>query len=880
MGSGGLSVMSLSKSERWKAKERKKEPEKDPRMGLLSLSALVLLSGFASLVYQVLWMRHLGLLFGNGSQAAAATLAMFFAGLGVGSWWWGRRMSGRPLKLYAMLELGIAISALAYFLVKFGLAAIYPTIYGSLSGTPWLLVAKLVMAGLLIFPAAFFMGGTIPAMAQVAVGERSRFGSVSAWLYGINTLGATFGVVMGAFVLLPSFGLRISYAIALLCSLLVAVWAWKGAKAEESLEVKNSMEEGSGKLDPLIGILAFVSGFVVLGLEVVWTRIFSQVHENSVYSFAVILAVVLMGLAIGSGISSLLTRLNKPPKQTLMIVMLVAGGLLVLGPTMIMTATDGLQSMYTIERWNEYVRNLFRVGIGGVGFTVVALGVVFPFLMKMAESNVCAPGRMLGRLLAINTFGAIVGSLVCGFVLLPMLGMWATLRLLAIIHLIAALVLPLGWHGRALIMRGAALVLGVLFFTVLNPSQLPVLGKRPERIDPVTGKDMSLQISKILEVWEGSDCTVVALETESGNRVIQVNGSYTLGSIAAYPMQVNQSRIPLYLYPKTKSICYIGVGTGMSVGASLDKNRFPNVERVLACELSPSVIDATRKYMPEMMLGGLFEDERCEILIEDGRHHLMASDERFDMINADLFLPYRRGAGSLYSLDHYEVVASRLNEGGVFVQWLPMFQITEYEFGVIVNTMLQVFDEVTLWRNKLTPGEETMALIGKLKSDPVAVPPSFDLDEMRLAVAGRYWQEMMPDMVQVEPESMPFFYAGNLSKASKLFEEYPLNTDDHPIIEFQTPWRFREAAVKDKAIWCVGPNLTAWVEKIFEVSPVVDDPTFVGHGALSLNLVVAGEAFQQAMVAKWFGKRWQTEVFWDEFKEAWIKAATPEAPTE
>ena len=868
--------MSRPKSERWK----KPEPEKDPRLGLISLSALVLTSGFASLVYQVLWMRHLGLLFGNGSQAAAATLAMFFAGLGVGSWWWGRRMSGRPLKLYALLELGIAVSALAYFLVKFALGGVYPFIYAALSGTPWLLVAKLLMAGLLIFPAAFFMGGTIPAMAQVAVGERNRFGSVSAWLYGINTLGATLGVVMGAFVLLPSFGLRISYAVALLCSLLVAAWAWKGAKAEEALEVKNTMEEGSGRLDPMIGVLAFVSGFVVLGLEVAWTRVFAQVHENSVYSFAVILAVVLMGLALGSGISSLLSRLNKSPKQILMIVMLVAGGLLVLGPTMIMAATKDLAPVHTKESWGQYLAGLFRMGLGGVGFTVIALGVVFPFLMKMAEDRVRIPGRMLGRLLAINTLGAIMGSLVCGFVLLPMFGMWATLQMLTALHLVAALTLPMGGKGKPLILRGAVVLLGILLFTVLSPTKLPVMGKPPERIDPVTGQQMGHQISKILEVWEGSDCTVVAFETKRGNRVIQINAGYSLGSIGAYPMQVNQSRIPLYLYPETKSIFYIGVGTGMSVGASLDKNRFPNVERVLACELSPSVIEAARKYMPEQLLGGLFEDERCEILIEDGRHHLMATDERFDMINADLFLPYRRGAGSLYSLDHYEVVADRLNEGGVFVQWLPMHQITEFEFGVIVNTMLQVFGDVTLWRNDFTPGEETVALIGKMKPGPVVVPPTYDLDEMRGAVEGLTWQGTMPDMVRVEPESMPFFYGGNLSRSDMLFKGYPLNTDDHPIIEFQTPWRFREVAANDEVIWCVGPKLTAWVEKLLDASPPNQDPIFAGHGALSHHLVDAGEAFHQAMVSKALGKRWQTETFWEEFKEAWVRAATPPASTE
>ncbi|MDX1680124.1 MAG: fused MFS/spermidine synthase [Akkermansiaceae bacterium] len=858
--------MSAGKSgKRWKQKE---QPAKDRRLGLPSLSALVLISGFASLVYQVLWMRHLGLLFGSGPQAAAATFAMFFAGLGVGSWWWGRKVSGKPLRLYALLELGIAASAVAYFGLRWLMALVYPSIYGALVGSPWLLIAKLVMAGLLIFPAAFFMGGTIPAMAQGAVKERSRFGSTSAWLYATNTLGATLGVVLGAFLLLPAFGLRMSYGIALLCSLLAALWAWWGSRVEDETMAPSPEEkdEATGRLDIRVALLAFVSGFVVLGLEVVWTRIFSQVHENSVYAFAVILAVVLLGLAIGAAISSLLARMNQPPRKVLLVVLLVSGGLIVLGPAMLLAATRDLQPLSNPrETWSGHVADLFRMGFGGVGFTVIALGVVFPFLMKMAEHEVKVPGRMLGRLLAINTLGAILGSLACGFVLLPMLGMWSTLQFMAVLHLAAALLLTLGW-GRALLLRVNLLILIGLTYPLFHHVKLPVLAE-PQDVQ---------NLAEVLEVWEGSDCTVAVVKKKSGHRAILVNATYSLGSTGAYTEQVNQTRIPLYLYPETQSICYIGVGTGMSVGAALDEERFPNVERVLACELSPSVIEAARKWMPSHLLGGLFEDERVEILAVDGRHHLMASKERFDMINADLFLPYRRGAGSLYSLDHYEVVAQRLKEDGVFVQWLPMYQLTEYEFGVIVHTALQVFGEVTMWRNNFDPGHEKVALICKVRPSPVPVPPAADLKEMRTELRGLDWQYFSSEGIKVKAEFTPFFYAGNLAGARELFESYPLNTDDHPVIEFQTPWRFREVAQKDEVIWCVGPKLLGWMERVFDKVPPESDPHLTGHGPFSWHLVRSGMAFHEAMVAKILGKWEQTDQFWDAFKREWIRAATPE----
>lgn len=842
----------------------------DPRPvapGVSKLALLVLFSGFASLVYQVLWMRQLGLLFGNGSQAAAVTFAVFFAGLGAGSWWWGRRIAKRPLRAYAGLELGIALTALLYFPLLAGFHAAYAWLHGFHEAALWRMTVNGGLALCLIFPPAFFMGGTVPAMAQAGVRERSRFGPVSALLYGINTLGAACGVVLAAFFLLPSLGMRQSYTLAVLMSLGVAALSWRWARGEGDFPaMEEAAQEGGQEADKdglpgVFAVLAFLSGFVVLGLEVVWTRIYAQVHENSVYSFAVILALVLAGLAIGAGISSVIARFSRRPMRELAVLMLAAGVLLTVGPSLIMQVTDELTPVHTNEAWGAYLGGLFRMGFGGIGFSVIALGTVFPFLMKAVEQRVRRPARMLGRLLAWNTLGAIVGSLVAGFLMLPLLGMWGSLRLLTLVQLQAVWLVPLAWKRPDLILRGAALALIVLLFTLLNPLKLPVMGQ----IDLKSPDEL-------LEVWEASDCTVAVVRTHGGHLAIKINGSYALGSTAALAEQRNQSVIPLHLHPETKSICYIGVGTGMSVNGALDRERFPLVERVVACELSPSVIEAAKRWMPPFG-NNLFEDPRCEIRIEDGRHHLMATPERYDMINADLFLPYRRGTGSLYSLDHYRVVAERLNPGGVFVQWLPLYQITEFEFGVIVNTMLQVFDEVTMWRNNFAPGQEKVALIGSSQVQAPALVPLRDREGMIQAVADLQPRFTTPDMVMVEAETMPFFYAGNLGAARELFAAYPINSDDRPVIEFQTPWRFREVAQRDQVIWCVGPKLLKWMERVQELVPLTRDPVWDGHPESSLELVRAGMAFHHAMVAKALGRWPQTESHWTDFLRHWARAA-------
>ncbi|MFM7182357.1 MAG: hypothetical protein ACKO2G_12955, partial [Verrucomicrobiales bacterium] len=830
------------------------------------LAALVFASGLAGLVYQLLWMKQLGLLFGSTSQAAAVTLAAFFAGLGAGSWWWGKRVSGvaRPLRLYAWLEFGIAISALTYFGVLKAFHQLYPVLYGAVHGAAWLLAAKFLLALVLVFPAAFFMGGTVPAIGQIAVRAPEHLGRTGAMLYGVNTLGAACGVAIAAFVAIPTWGFSRTYALALLLSMVVGLvaWRWSGPtsippSAVLANKVEETSEPDSARERWAVSALSFFSGFVILALEVVWTRIFAQVHENSVYSYAIILIIVLIGLAVGAGISSAVSRFVRQPWVALGVMATVGGGLLVLGPGLLMRVTDGLKPVDSLESWGDYVRGLFQTGFGGLGIVVIGMGTVFPFLMKLAELGGAAPGWKLGRLLAVNTAGAIVGALLCGFVLLPVWGMWATLRALAVIYLVVVMLLPTGKGGLAIGCRVFGLILIALAFTALNPTGYPVAGSARKMDD-----------GQLLQAWEGSDGTVTVIARPNGHRVIKVNGGYGLGSTEVYLEQTYQATIPLHLFPETKTVFFLGLGTGISAGAALDP-RFPNIQRVLSCEVIPEVVDAARTWIPPEMLGGLFTDPRSTIVIEDGRHLLQASGERFDMINADLFVPFHRGAGSLYSLEHFRSAAARLNEGGVFVQWLPMYQLTEFEFGVIARTMLEVFGEVTMWRNNFQPGLEKVALIGRLVSSPVVVPPAGKKDAMLAAVNGLAWQDTSPDMFRVAASSMPFLYAGNLTASADLFRGYPLNTDDHPVIEYQTPITFRKVAENDKFIWCVGPRLTAWIDRLLAACPPEKDPVWAGHPAESRHLVLAGASFHRTMVTKALGESDKLDAEWDFFLREW-----------
>ena len=832
---------------------------------------LVFLSGLAGLIYEILWMKQLGLLFGSTAHAAAATLAAFFGGLAAGSWFWGRRSAGagNSLRTYAWLQGGIAITALLYFVILRCYYYIYPSVYQSVDSEWLLLLIKFALALLLIFPPAFCMGGTIPVIGQYLIRKQSAFGSTSALLYGVNTLGAATGALLAGFFLPLWIGFRAACVGAMIITTLVAITAlrlsrnpvlqtaWDDSKVKKGKKKDARLRRTTGRW--AVMLVCFLSGFGVLALEVLWTRMFAQVLENSVYTFAAMLVIVLICLAVGALISSRLARLAVSPSFILAI-LIVSGGIAVLAtPFVFMRLTDSFQILASKGSWASYVLLIFRTGFLTIGPPALLLGTVFPFLMKIEEKHTVSPGRSLGRLAAVNTIGAIGGALVCGFLFLETLGMWRTMQLISVLYLAAALILPMVWGGKGLAVKAVGGVFLVLVFTVLDPTLLPV-----------SSVDNMRQQEEILETWEGSDCTI-AVARDMYGLSIKINSHYSLGSTGAHMQEKLQSDIPLMIYPKTESIFFLGMGTGITAGSALDA-QFSNVKRVVACELVPEVITAAKKYITNVdgfdYTGGLFTDPRATILAEDGRHYLMATGESFDMVNADLFVPYRSGAGGLYSKEHFQSVKQRLEPGGVFFQWLPLYQVTENEFSVIARTMLEVFDQVSLWRNNFQPGEEVVVFAGHKDMAPL---PACTIDSSKdklMAIAGKDHRNLQELSLPFNSQTILFFYCGNLTKSKELFANYPVNSDDKPVIEYMAPRSYRNKT--DTAIpWFVGPRLAKLVEEIQSRCPPDSDPLLAKRTAANRRLPAAAVAFHRARLWEVIGDESQCARSWKRFTDAW-----------
>jgi len=367
------------------------------------------------------------------------------------------------------------------------------------------------------------------------------------------------------------------------------------------------------------------------------------------------------------------------------------------------------------------------------------------------------------------------------------------------------------------------------------------------------------------------------IRDEHSGYVIKLNSNYWLGSTGAAWQQHFQGRIPLLAYPQTRSVFFLGMGTGISVGGSLDP-RFEQVERVVACELVPEVVTAARKYMTGDFkikgaarvdfTSGLFQDPRVEIVVEDGRHYLMASGETFDMINGDLFLPYQQGTGSLYSREHFKNAKASLTPDGVFVQWLPMFQLTEFEFGVIARTMLDVFGQVTMWRNNFNPGQEAVALIGHMHNNPLPPIATESIPARMAELAGKNPLQMDRLDLSFDVETALVFYCGNLTAAAELFRQYPLNTDDRPIIEYAAPLSIRKK-VDGFPPTLVGPRFVTLVDTLLQHCPPESDPMLANRSAANRRLVTAGAELHRFWLAKAMGQPRQTTTAWQEFVAAW-----------
>jgi spermidine synthase len=688
---------------------------------------------------------------------------------------------------------------------------------------------------LLISPPAFFMGGTVPVMAQHLIRDSREFGRSASFLYGINTLGGAIGALLAGFVLPLVLGYRLSFCLALTITIGVALSAWRMSLRPDSIAAKEPRRtdaKGDKVAEVLprsaLLILCFISGFCVLALEVAWTQMLAQVFQNTVYTFAAILVTILLGLAAGAAIANRLARKDWKPAKILYGLVLASGIAVGTSPFICALMTDNMKILYSTHGWAGYIANVFVITVVVIGIPACVLGAIFPYLMKTVEARVVSSGKTLGELSGINTAGAIVGSLAAGFVLIGWFGIWHCIQIFSIAYLLVAILLPVSLKKLSPAWRSAALVVLLLHVYPLNPSRLPVVLL-----------DGSRYGEELVEVWQSSSGTVAVTRTPldgfDDNLQIKLNGHYGLGSSSAASVERAQAEIPMALHPQAESIFFLGMGTGITAGEALSPRY--GIRRVVTCELVPEVVTAARKYFGAYT-NGLFTDSRSEVYVEDGRHYLAGTGDSFDIICSDLFIPYRSGAGSLYTLEHFKIVRERLNTGGVFVLWVPLYQVSKREFGIIARTMTEAFPQVTLWRSHFVARQDTVAFVARAEVLPL---PESRLEHPSRAVLGM----SLSDIAQLSPRfsdsEMLLTYCCNLSEVSEIFKDDPINRDDHPLIEYLTP-KSSSMQASDQLVWFAGPKFVGFLGEAMTLCPPEEDPYLANRTGAQRALVRAGHS--------------------------------------
>ena len=816
-------------------KVRQKMTNEPKALTIVIASVLFFLSGSAALVYEVLWMKELSLLFGNSAQAAAATLAAFFTGIAAGNAYWGRRASklARPLMTYGVLELCVTLSAVLYFAVYYVYDGLYPSIFSVFEQAPTAFaLAKFALALLMFFPAAFFMGGTLPVMTQYLVRNHETLGKRASVLYAINTLGAASGAIVAGFYLPQAIGLDASYFLAMAVTLFVGVLAVLLGRKDAFNDTESSKGEGLGQSTETneasvrysLTILAWVSGFASLALQVLWIRMFAQVLHNSVYTYSAILAVFLLSLAIGGTIARELARRHIVAHWFLPVLLSLTALLIAASPMLFYSMTDGASYIVGDEGFAGYLFQIFFLVIVVIGPPTVAMGVLLPYLFKLSEGGLRGPGETVGRLVTVNTVGAILGSVAAGFILLDWIGLWSSLKAISILYIVAALCLLFVRSSQGVAAKLAPIAVLIVLFTVLDTSKLPVV-----RID-VENKNETL-----LKVWEGADATV-AVVTRDGHLRTKLNNWYTLGGTGDAVTEQMQTHLPMLLHPNPKHVFYLGLGSGITAGAVLDYK----VEEVVVTEIAPSVIRASKEFFGEHT-NGLFDDPRVKVIAEDGRNVLRGSKNTYDLIISDLFIPWKAGTGNLYSVEHYQTAAKRLNDDGMYTQWLPFYQLTKDEFAIIARSMQAVFPTVSLWRGNFHGDKPAFALIGHKQESRLS-------PTLPLVYASRV---ALQRNLSGQGDQVPLIahYAGTLRTDDKRINTAELNTDSHPVIEYLAPINHRlEKAGKAK--WLVGQEMLEFIGPYANQGALLLDPYLANINPAWYDAIQSGYYLQGSFVLK------------------------------
>jgi spermidine synthase len=797
-----------------------------------------ILSGVCGLVYEVVWDRYLMTFIGASTYAHTVVLATFMGGLALGSWLLGRTADrvGNGLRLYAWLEVGIGAYALLFPHIFQSVGELYVLLAReAYPATGPLTAIRFAICCLLLLPPTVAMGGTLPVLTRYLTRTHGELRRRVGFLYFVNSAGAVVGTFVAGFLLLRLLGLPFSLTVAGSFNVLLGIVAWAASRyLPTATDIAPKVSEPGtvpfaySRTEARVAFAAAgIVGFATMGLEVAWVRFWSLVLGTSTYAFSIMLMAFITGIAVGSLLVS--TRLFHR-RLTPLLFWVFAGTAMVL--------LVGLPFYDRVPYWFARIRMGFGETHGdflayeavvycgcflSMFVPTVLSGMALPSTIRIVSSTVGRVGRDVGRVYAVNTVGTLLGAVLTGTVLLTLVGLESSFRILFLLFLAGSLaVLPALRKGQRVAAIAALLLLAGGHFLTYSPWNTLLLNQGLYRNSQALFVEESDSFAELEDayaksglrleaVYEGHSTSVALVRASADNLVMHINGKAD-ASVFDDVTQSMIAHLPLLIHPAPDDVLVVGLGSGYTVASAL----LHPVGRLDVVELCSEVVDGARHFFP--FIGDFLADHRVTLYVDDAIHFLRVSDSRYDVISSEPTNPWQAGAGNLFTEEYYALLSDHLKPGGIVLQFIPGYEISDEVIQLLLRTIAGEFAYVELFRvhsndllmlashEPLVPDAAAMA---ERMADPTLRTHMLRLGVDRLeAVAAMHQTPTVPLRAMLEPG--------------------PRNSLTHPIAEYIAPEAFFRYSFPDfprlaDSRFALYPVPGLWWSRIFGSRPANEE---------------------------------------------------------
>ena len=773
--------------------ERANSPALSRRASINWIVMIYFVSGACSLIDEVVWVRLLKLTLGNTVYATSVVVSIFMAGLALGALIMGR-FSDRVkqhLKLYALLETLVTISALSLPWILKLTDRIYIWLYRSYNLERWqLLIAQIIISAAVLLVPSMLMGSTLPLLGRFVTSLEKQVGHLVGRLYALNTLGAALGCLLAGFLLIRTFGVMGTLYIAAILNLMVAFGGWflsrytpDDTAAVPAKVLKQASPSEAAKATKLkftlLAVALFASGLISIGYELLWMRSIIHLLGGYTYVFSAVLTIYLLGNVIGAAISSRLLKKWNIAGTGFAITLCFLGlcGIIYL-PVLIFWMSNVAVNL------EDKVAGLLQMS-GGMSITLkplihcfplfilpsIIMGMGFPMALQAWANHVHKVGRSTGTAYGANTLGAVAGGIVTGFIFIPLLGVHTSLVVLGLTGIWIATALYLCFYTGTGTVRKLIMPIMAIAFTAMALMFPPDLFNSVVKINPDFPDWWVLR-----EVREGVTTTVsVHYSPSDGSLQLHSSGQSIAGdSFAERGDQKLLGHLGVLLNNNTKKVLSVGFGSGETTYCLTQHE----LEKIDCVEIAPEVVDVALKHFTHINLGDRLNDE-VNMIYMDAKNYIHLTDSTYDVIINDSIHPrdFAENA-SLYTKEYFQSAADKLNDG-IIMSWIPTYDMPASVFTSIIGTLMEVFPYVTMWHPVLQPAPLVL-VVGSQK------PQSFSPEYIDHQLQKPRVKKSLAEIGITNSFDVLSCYVGDQNDLKKAIGRFNINSDYSPFVEFTT----------------------------------------------------------------------------------------------